>query len=199
MSLNKYMEIKNKFIDSTINVIAAQGLDKASTRAIANDCNLNDALIFRYFDNKNAMFKQSFIRTDREIYKIIWDAKEKARKEGATFEGRSRAMLDTTWDCLMAHKNKSLFYVRFYYSVYYRDKEREEHVKLFTPLIEEFKAVAEEGTMVDIVTHAIFDMLMSLVVKGLKGELPHDGTEYPKNFKLLYSVLKAYLDPAKIE
>ena len=45
-------EMKLALLGSTIRVIARNGLDKTTTRAIATEANLNEAYIYRLFDCK---------------------------------------------------------------------------------------------------------------------------------------------------
>lgn len=50
---------KLALLGSTIRVIARDGLDKTTTKAIATEANLNEAYIYQLFDGKEDLLKKS--------------------------------------------------------------------------------------------------------------------------------------------
>ena len=51
-------------IDSTVRVIARNGLDKASIRTISSDCQIPNPYIYQHFKDKDDLFVSSFSRED---------------------------------------------------------------------------------------------------------------------------------------
>lgn len=58
--MRKGRNAKQAFIESAIRVVAREGLDKATTKAIAADAGLNEAYIYRCFESKEAMLRDAF-------------------------------------------------------------------------------------------------------------------------------------------
>ena len=62
--MRKGRNAKQAFIESAIRVVAREGLDKATTKAIAADAGLNEAYIYRCFESKEAMLRDAFHMED---------------------------------------------------------------------------------------------------------------------------------------
>ncbi len=62
-------------IDRTIVVIANEGLDKTTTKAIVSGTDINEAYIYRYFKDKEDLLKKSFDTLDNELYNVVTDRK----------------------------------------------------------------------------------------------------------------------------
>ena len=54
-------------IDSTVRVIARDGLDKASIRTISSDCQIPNPYIYQHFKDKDDLFVSSFSREDSTL------------------------------------------------------------------------------------------------------------------------------------
>jgi AcrR family transcriptional regulator len=60
-------ETRRKLIDGTIQVIARQGLDGASTKLIGTTTELNEVYIYRSFKDKEDLFAKTFAFLDEEL------------------------------------------------------------------------------------------------------------------------------------
>jgi len=56
----KQDELRRRLIDGTIHVIAQDGLDKATTKQIRIETSINQAYIYRCFEDKEDMLKKTF-------------------------------------------------------------------------------------------------------------------------------------------
>ena len=54
-------EMRLALLDSTVRIIAKDGLDKATTRSIAQAAQLNEAYIYRFFNDKEDLFKKRLL------------------------------------------------------------------------------------------------------------------------------------------
>ena len=63
----KQDELRRRLIDGTIHVIAQDGLDKATTKQIGIETSINQAYIYRCFENKEDMLKKTFEELDDEL------------------------------------------------------------------------------------------------------------------------------------
>ena len=63
----KQDDTRLKLIDGTIHVIARDGLDKATTKSIGEETSINQAYIYRHFEDKQDMFAKTFESLDEEL------------------------------------------------------------------------------------------------------------------------------------
>ena len=58
-------------IDSTVRVIARDGLDKASIRTISSDCQIPNPYIYQHFKDKDDLFISSFSLSNSSLSSIV--------------------------------------------------------------------------------------------------------------------------------
>lgn len=63
----KHYDVQSRLIDRTIIVIAENGLDKTTTKAIVKRTNINEAYIYRYFNDKEELLSHVFDTLDEEL------------------------------------------------------------------------------------------------------------------------------------
>lgn len=63
----KHYDVQNRLIDRTITVIAENGLDKTTTKAIVKGTEINEAYIYRYFSDKEDLLSHVFDTLDEEL------------------------------------------------------------------------------------------------------------------------------------
>ena len=66
----KRENVKCALINSAIDVIATQGLDKATTKLIANVAGLNEVYIYRNFNDKEDLFVKVFEYLDDNSFSL---------------------------------------------------------------------------------------------------------------------------------
>lgn len=62
--MKKERNAKQAFIDGTVRVVARDGLDKTTTKAIATEAGLSEAYIYRCFESKEALLRAAFHMED---------------------------------------------------------------------------------------------------------------------------------------
>ena len=63
----KHYNVKDRLIDGAIKVIARDGLDKATTKAITNETKLYETYIYQHFKNKDGLLAAAFEKLDEEL------------------------------------------------------------------------------------------------------------------------------------
>ena len=105
-------EMRLALLNSTIKIIAKDGLDKATTRSIAQAAQLNEAYIYRLFSDKEDLFKEAFTLLDNELVsKILLHLPIMSAKE-LDFETRCRALFFACWKFILSNKEKCLSFIR---------------------------------------------------------------------------------------
>lgn len=67
----KHSDIRNTLLSRTISVIADQGFDGATTRAITGTTGINDAYIYRCFKGKEDLMAEAFATVDEDICRVL--------------------------------------------------------------------------------------------------------------------------------
>ena len=112
-------EIRRRLIDGTIHVIARDGLDKATTKSIGEETSINQAYIYRHFEDKEDMFAKAFDALDEELLAKTMQHVEIMYMTGMEYEMRCRFYFSAVWSFLLGDRDKSLTYVRYFYSPYF--------------------------------------------------------------------------------
>ena len=60
-------DMREKLIARTITVIATEGLDKTTTKAITTGTGINEAYIYRHFSDKKDLLSKAFDKLDEEL------------------------------------------------------------------------------------------------------------------------------------
>ena len=63
----KHHNVRNRLIDNTIMVIAANGLDKTTTKAIVKGTDINEAYIYSHFSDKEDLLAKVFETLDEAL------------------------------------------------------------------------------------------------------------------------------------
>ena len=63
--MEKVRDVASALIDSTVRVIARDGLDKASVRTISSDCQVPNPYIYQFFKDKDDLLISTFTREER--------------------------------------------------------------------------------------------------------------------------------------
>lgn len=64
-------EIRQALIDGTVRVVARNGLDKATTKALTTEAGVNEVNIYRMFNGKDDLLKKTFSALDNELVSEI--------------------------------------------------------------------------------------------------------------------------------
>jgi len=64
-------ERKEQILENAVKIFACHGLSGARTRDIARECGVNEALLYRHFENKEDLFRQSVEYTQAKLGKAI--------------------------------------------------------------------------------------------------------------------------------
>lgn len=65
--MEKVRDVASALIDSTVRVIARDGLDKASVRTISSGCQVPNPYIYQFFKDKDDLLISTFTREDTKL------------------------------------------------------------------------------------------------------------------------------------
>lgn len=190
----KHRNVKEKLIENTIKVIAAGGLDKTTTKAIVSGTGINEAYIYRFFQDKEDLLIQTFRSLDRELFEATMSHLPDLESRKKDCAGVFRTYFDAIWAFLIGNREKCLAFMRYYYSPYFTKHSAEEHKELFAPLVTELNpSFREKANVWMLLTHILCTML-DFAIKVFNGELSDCEDTREHVFRLIFFSVKPYFN-----
>lgn len=109
----KHYDVQSRLIDRTIIVIAENGLDKTTTKAIVKGTDINEAYIYRYFSDKEDLLSHVFDTLDEELVAKVLQHLPVMYMRELEYELRCRVFFEAVWKFLLGNKEKCLAFVRY--------------------------------------------------------------------------------------
>ena len=170
--------VKEALIENTTRLIGEGGFEKSTTHAIVHDgasvhgIKLNEVYIYRLFGSKGL-----------DVFE---------NKDVAFFD-RLRLLFDRIWRFLLGNESKTRCYVRYFYSVYYREKSHRDHRKKLDAAAQRFAPAFVEGCNVRAVIHEAFMTMLDLAIQVHNGDLEDNEENAYHVFNLAYQSMRSYL------
>lgn len=186
------LDVRARLINSTIHVIADEGLDRASTKQIGIAASLNEAYIYRCFDDKADMFSKTFDSLDEELLAVAMKHFEIMHIEDMDFETRCRAYFAAVWRFLLGNREKCLTFVRYYYSTYFAGRSARGHENRFAPLVAKFKKAFIDEADVWMILNHILNVMLDFAVKVHNDQMSKEDNYSEHVFRVIYASVKQY-------
>ncbi len=188
----KHHNVRDTLIDRTISVIASEGLDKTTTKAIVTGTDINEVYIYRKFENKEELLTRAFESLDEELVNkamshisVMYDTKY-------DYELRCWIFFGHVWNFLLGNKEKCLAFVQYYYSPYFQKYSIEAHKIRYIPLVNKFKdAFIDEADVWMILNH-ILNVMLDFAVKVHNKQMPKDDNYVEHIFRVIYASVNQY-------
>ena len=188
----KREEFRQKLIEGTIQVIAREGLDKASTKLIGQTTSTNEAYIYRCFKDKEDMFAKAFDTLDEELLAKAMELVEVMYQSNMAFELRCRIYFFAMWDFLVGNRDRCLAYMQYFYSPYFVKYSAADHKKRFAPLVAKFRAAFKDEADVWMILNLMLNVAFDFAVKVHNHQMP-DHDDYSEHvFRVIYAAVKQY-------
>jgi len=195
----KNTNVRDVLINRTISVIAEEGLDKTTTKAIVAGTGINEVYIYRQFANKEELLQKAFEKLDEELVSKVMLHIPVMYMLSLEYRARCRFFFNEVWKFLLGNREKCLAYVQYYYSPYFRKHSAEDHRLRFVPLVEKFnEAFREEANSWMLLNHIINTML-DFAVRVYDGDLPDDPDTAEHVFRVVYYAVSPYFKKAEEE
>lgn len=185
--------IRQKLIDGTIHVISREGLDKATTKRISQQTELNEVYIYRQFEDKEDLFIQTFTSLDSELIDTVLESLPVMNMMQIPIEQRCRLFFTAVWKFMLGNAEKCLCYMQYYYSPYYFRYSMDRHRECFAPVLDKFKSAFKPDVDVWMMLSHILDIMLSSSKKVFDGLLEDSDNTTAYIFDLLYSSIQGKL------
>ena len=186
-------KLRARLMDGAIKAVAEHGLEGLTTRSIEQQCKLKDSYIYRYFEDKEDLLKKAFIREDTTLIAVIEHYFPVMYEEKKSFKDRCYSLWQPCWQYLVSRPDVCSFYVRYYYSTYFKEKALPEHLKICAVLIDKMKDAFPSTTNVEMILHHILETMLSYGMKVSFGEVENTAELSDSIFKIIYSIIDVYM------
>lgn len=188
----KHYDVQSRLIDRTIIVIAENGLDKTTTKAIVKGTDINEAYIYRYFSDKEDLLSHVFDALDEELVAKVMQHLPVMYMRELEYELRCRVFFEAVWKFLLGNKEKCLAFVRYYYSPYFTKYSAESHKRRYVPVVEKFKEAFKDEADVWMILNHILNVMLDFAVKAHNGQMPKEDNYVEHVFLVIYASVKQY-------
>ena len=79
-------EVRDALLESTVRIAARHGLERTTTKLIAADAQINEAYIYRCYDNKDALLQAAFHNEDVRFAAHVRKSLSVMQKQGLSWK-----------------------------------------------------------------------------------------------------------------
>ena len=191
-------EIKELLIENAIHLIAEGGFEKATTKELTHsggalpDFKMNEVYIYRFFGSKDNLYEVAFVSLDTELYVAFRDG---VKAIGGFDDNTKEKLYDffsRAWRFILGNEERCRCYVRYYYSIYFKDSSIKAHKKLFEGIVTEMTPLFKEEADVSSILHSVFTALLDFAIRVYNKDLEDNEINRPHIFNVLYCMMMTY-------
>lgn len=190
-------DMREKLIARTISVIANEGLDKTTTKAITTGTGINEAYIYRHFSDKTDLLSKTFDKLDDELVAKVTQHLPVMYMQEVEYELRCRVFFEAVWKFMLANKEHCLAFVQYYYSPYFSMYSIEAHKKRYVSVVEKFKDAFKDEADVWMILNHIMNVMLDFAVKVHNGQMSSEDKYSEHVFLVIYRSVEQYFRKSK--
>ena len=192
-------EMRQVFIDSAVRVVARDGLEKTTTKAIASEAKLNEAYIYKCFSGKDDLLSAALHLEDVNFVNLLQKTLPIMHMPELSWKERAYILWKRSWEHILGIPNDCGFYIRYYYSASCRAHAYDVHLACYKPLIEKAAKTFRPGTNMDMLIHQIFSTMLFFASRVLSGELENSEATTQWAFEQIYSFVVPHVKAEVLE
>ena len=194
----KHQNVRNRLIENTIRIIAENGFDKTTTKAIVSGTDINEAYIYRDFSDKEDLFVKVFDQLDEELIAKLMQHLPVMYMRELEFEVRCRVFFTAVWKFLLGNKEKCLAFVRYYYSPYFNKYSADRHKQRYRPLVEKFSVAFIDEADVWMILNHILNVMLDFAVKVHNDHMSKEDSYSEHVFRVIYRSVEQYFKKEEV-
>lgn len=188
----KHYNVRDKLIGATVQVIAADGLDKATTKNIAKEAGLYETYIYQYFSSKENLYAETFHMLDDELVYVIMKNLSIFNDTQRAFSERAKEYFDVIWGFMVGTPDKCTVFVRYYYSPYFNKYSVQYHNQLYAPLKEKCRLLFKAEADVNMLLRYMLSTMSMFVQTVIDGNLEDNENSRKHVFGVIYNAISPY-------
>ena len=196
--MKREAEIKELLISNAIHLIAKGGFEAATTKALTytsgakGSFKMNEVYIYRFFGSKESIYEAAFLTLDEELQSAFTRAVKEVGGFDTNTQESFRIFFSRIWAFLLGNEDRFRCYLRYYYSIYFKDSSLRAHKKNFAAMVSSITPLFKDDAAVMTVLHSIFTSLLNLATQVYNGDLEDNETTRSVIFNILYLTMSAY-------
>ena len=185
-------DMRETLLARAVTVIATEGLDKTTTKAITTGTGINEGYIYRLFSDKEDLLAQVFTTLDEELAEKTMQYVEVMYLPEPEFDLRCRVYFEALWKFLLGSREKCIAFVRYYYSPYFTKYSAEDHKRRFDPLVQTFRPAFKDEADVWMILNHILHVMLAFAVMVHNEQMPREDHYSEHVFRVIYASVKQY-------
>ena len=195
--MKKSQETKNNLLASAKTEFFEKGYMQASLRNICKNAGVTTGAMYFFFEDKEDLFAGCFEMLDRELFSNVMRNIPVIYMENMESELCWRAFFLKIWEFMLGNKDKSLAFVRFYYSPYFVKYYAEQHKKLYEPVVDNLRKAFKPEADVWMILNHIFNVMIDFSIKIHNGLTQHNDDYTEHILRVIYASVKQYFIDAE--
>ena len=202
--MERETEIKELLIRNAIHIIAEGGFEKATTKELTH-CSgnlsgfkMNEVYIYRIFGSKENLYEAAFVYLDNELFRAFRNGVLAVGEFDNSIKQKMYQFFLLAWRFILGNEEKCRCYVRYYYSIYFKEHSLEAHNKLFKGVVSEMAPIFNDEADVVSILHSVFTALFDFAIRVYNGELEDSDINRPHIFNVLYCMMVTYFKDSVI-
>lgn len=197
--MSKEENIMAILIDNAIHLIAEGGFENATTKNLAfyreppKDIKMNEVYIYRLFGSKEELYESAFLSLDKELTEMFCKAIATLSDLLIDTKKKLYQFFLMAWQSILKNEARCRYYVRYYYSIYFKGKSLEKHTKQFDLIVNNFNALFKKEANVKAIMHSVFNVLLDFTIQVYNGEIVDNEENRVHVFNVLYCMMMTYL------
>lgn len=191
--------MKQVFLKSAIRVVARDGLDKATTKAIAKEARLNEAYIYKCYSGKDELLDDALIMEDVNFAELLDEVMPIMHDSRLPWKSRAFILWKRSWDFILEEPDDCIFYIRFYFASLGPGSVYRKHLESYRPLIRKVTPSFRPNTNMDMVIHQIFCTMLFFASRVMDGDLENNDETTLQTFEQVYCFIVPHIRPELLE
>ncbi|MBO5796993.1 MAG: TetR/AcrR family transcriptional regulator [Clostridia bacterium] len=188
----KHSNVQGTLIAKTIEVMATEGLDKTTTKAIVSGTGINEGYIYRHFANKDDLLVKTFDALDEELVSRAMENISIMNMPQTEYETRCWLYFSAMWRFLLGNRAKCRAFIQYYYSPYFGKYSATGHKARYQPFIAKFQTAFRSEANVWMLFNHLLTTMLDFALKVMDGAVPDDDDTAAHVFQLVYHSAKLY-------
>ncbi len=170
--MNRGNEVRQTLMRSAIRIVSVQGIQNATTKALSVDAGLSEVYIYRYFESKDDLLKQTFIALDKELMYLMKKSLKAIDKGNVNVRVGFKSVFHDFWKFALGDRDKCSFFIQYYYSSFYLAVTEEERKTIYQPLLDEISPAFGDNSDAWIELNHMYDVVFPKLLRVIRGMMP---------------------------
>lgn len=191
--------MRQTFIRSIVRVVARDGLERATTKAISVEADLNEAYIYRCFRGKEDLLAKALNMEDVNLARLLQELLPQIDRPEVSFKQGALELWKQVWAFILEEPDDCVFYIRYYYSASFYAEAYRMHLECYQPFIDQMSRYFKPGTNMRMLAHQLFSTMLFFAYRVMTGEMEDNEQTTLWTFEQIYSFIALNVQPEYLQ